>query len=519
MRISVISTLVCLCTSVVHAIPIATPVEGAVFELRDVVETMFQERFYPEQVEDFKGLIQKRGFELTVESLLTVFNDSGILWDILDQVAYYPDRILMIANYTGKLLKNFDIGSVFSTSLKLDLNYSAIYDSVADSGLVTSLLDGLLLDEEYRPVLVNLTSRILEGNKNLFLYLVQDIFKKSKRDEGLLEKRETSSLTTFVTNIISAALGSSLVGGIANDVVVALNNTGVAVDIVKRFIANEGYQNMTAQLVLDVINTGDITLGNSSINITSIASTALSNPTVIVGLVSSLLSGNIQLSGLGEYTDAIKDIVVDVQSQGVFKDLNEYVFSEIHTVTTPLIPTNQIVVARTTTSKRSATTTKTSANSNSTRTTSTRSGSTSSMDASASGSAAEVNSILALLRGSTTQIASSSSSTANLNAILSALRASTTTSTASSTDAIDSSVETGTDSSSAAAGLAEIMALLGQQSTTSAAAREQVVASVSSSAPASTSLQSGSNANHANGAIAKALVYTQAVLLGGLLLL
>lgn len=521
MRFSILSALACV-TTLVHAVPIAEPVDTGA-ELSAMVTEMFEERFFAEDIADFKGLFQKRDIherdlELTAESLLLLFNSSGIIWDVLDQVAYSPSRISFLANKTASLLSNVDLSSLGAAALSLTVNYSAIYSSVESSGLVSNLLDGILLDEDYRPVLVKLVSRVLEGNKNLFLYLVQDVFKKSKREmeKRGLEKR-SSTLETFVGNIVSAALGSSLVGGAANDIVVALNNTGVATYIVKELIANEGYQNMTAQLVLDVVRTGKLKASGISLNVTSIADKVLGKPTTIVALVTSLFSGKILISGLGKYATGVKAIVLDVQKKGVFKDLNQYVFSETHTVTTPLIATKNIVVAKTT----ATTTSKSKTTSKSTAKITEFSGSETSYDSSETGSldsAEQVASILALLGVSTTVLTTksktktktSTSSTFDLAALLSAEASATDTAVASATDS-------GSDTTSSA-NLAAILALLGDLLATSANAKEvkEAVSTSASSSAAATSSKSGSNANRNVG---KAFMYTQAVIVGGLLLL
>lgn len=387
-----LTTLTCALGAAAY--PLAAPqrVDLRAVDVRAELKEMVLERFEPHEVRDLGRLYNKRdGLESSIELLLRTVNRSGIIWDVLDLVAYLPSRIQAIANLTVGLLSHTNLtqDAQYLAPVTNALNYSAIFLAVQLLGIVTNLLDGILLDESYRPVLVNLVSRILEGNKNLFLYVVQVVFKKSKRDtlaDGLdesfdvrdyldnyiddyvearalgisardLAKRE-SSLATFITNILLSVLSSSLVGNIAKDTLVALNNTNFLTYTVKRFIANEGYQNFTAQLIVDIARTGNSGSGLivKGINITAIADKVLSKPSVLVGAVSSLLSGKINLLGLGKYADSIKLIVQGVENKGVFADLNDYVFSESHTVTTPLIPTNDIVVPRTTSTRAARTT-------------------------------------------------------------------------------------------------------------------------------------------------------------------
>lgn len=438
MKFAFVSTLLCIFLAVTLASPIATPV-GDEFDLSFLEETI-EARLDPHEYEALSHFIQKRdnGFENTFESLLNIVNDSGIIWAVMDQIAYYPNRIEFIANTTAGLIGGTelsDIGDLLS-GLNLDLldvNVSAIVKAVGDSGVVQSLLDGILLDEDYRPHLVNLVSRVLRSLKNLFLWLVEDVFgnDKNKRDES-------SGLETFVSNMLSTILSSTLVANVAEDFLTALNNTQFLTYNVKYFLANEGYQNMTAQLFIDVMNTGAVSLNGTSLNITSLTESLLSKPEVISGAVGFLLSGNLNLGGLGKYTDAIGEIVKGVEKEGTFAELNEYVFSESHTVSKPLLYTGQVVVPRTasftlggiggfnnaskTTSGSSKTSGSTRASSSPTITSASNTGNSSdftyntSDDLNELESAAEVESILSLLNASPASETNSASSSSRSSA-------------------------------------------------------------------------------------------------------
>lgn len=508
------------------AAPLAIPDDSTKFEIKREFHQLLEARFLPEQVEDFHNLMAKRDTELTIASLLDLFNSSGILWALLDQVAYSPTRIEWLANTTANLIGGFNSSDLMmSSSLvsNLNLNYTGIYDSVMDSGVVSSLLDGILLDDDYRPVLVNLTSRVLEGNKNLFLYLVQDIFKKknTKRD---LEKRATSTLETFVGNIISSALGSQLVANVASDVLVALNQTQFLTYTVKRFIADEGYQNMTAQLVLDIMRTNKVKVDGKTFNITNLAEKALSKPQVIVGLVSNLLSGQISVAGLGKYNDALTEIVQDVEDKGVFADLNNYVFSETNTVSTPLLPTGNIVVPRTT---RTATATTTSFRNSTTTDGLLALGNQQSAD--------EVALILSELgySGSTTSSRRSSSSSRRTVAASTADASETDTNLSQLLNEL-SSFQAGTASPTETAAETESTAAQDTETITLATSLSSggggildILASLTNNREAvNRESNSTSSSSSANGAVAgstaynsKLLVYVQAFLVGGVLLL
>ncbi|SGZ56282.1 CIC11C00000005528 [Sungouiella intermedia] len=527
MRFSVLPAVVFGLTSVVHAFPIATPVEDGKFELINEVRNMVEARFADD--EDFNNVIQKRDTEQTMEYVLDLVNSSGIIFDVLDFVAYSPLRIQKLANLTSSAVGNINTSALTSmgsspavSAITKALNISLIYNDVMDSGVVTSLLDGILLDESYRPVLVNLTTRVLgsQFSKNMFLYLVQDIFKALKRDEVDVQKRDTSSLENFVGNIVASALGSDLVRGIAGDLLTALNNTQILTTTLKTLIANEGYQNFTAQFVVDLIRT-NITIDYQSVNLTKYADQLLSDPSTVLKLTSLLMSGQVDLSGAGKYADALKSIITDVEDEGVFANLNKYVFSESHTVTRPLVPTNDIVVAKTAGSNTKTLTTvtssRTTAASNSTRSGSRTSGSAASGD---SQSASEVASILSLLRGTISSVASSVESSVSSSRSSTSRRSVTATTSSFDFDALLSEMnasETETETETTATGNdSGLLALLAAISNSQ---NKAVVASTSTGSSSTSLLLSAANAAQPNNFVTKFLVYTQALLLGGVLLL
>lgn len=344
MKLSTILLFLFISTRLTQAVSL--PQLNDIADPMPLIDQLIDKRFQPEEKEQIYNMFQKRDTTLTISSLLNALNRSQIIFSALDLVAYSPKRIAFVANSTSKLVGDVNITALTLSNLKLDLNYTRIYDGLIESGVVSSLLRGILLDESYRPVLVKLINRLLEGNKNLFNYVVKNLFKKSKRDEIFSKRDYKGTLESFVAGILSAALNSDFVGGIALDTLTALNETQFLTYTVKEFIANEGYQNMTAQLVLDMVNSGNIKINTNAVNITSILNKALSKPAVVLSIVSNVLSGNLQLPALGEYASAVKAILLDVQSSGTFADLNQYVFSESHAVTMPIVPTNQIVVPK-----------------------------------------------------------------------------------------------------------------------------------------------------------------------------
>lgn len=292
---------------------------------------------------DFHALLKRDDTSLLITLAILAFNKSGLLWTVLDQVADSPSTISYVANLSASaaLLLLPKLGDI-SLSLILGIaqagSNSTLVKSLKDSGLLTSVLDGVLLDDSYRPVLVNLTYRVVEGIKPELLYVFNDVLRAE------LKKRDSAysgSLQSFVGNALSSVLNLPAVGAISGDLFNALNDTGVAVYTVKRAIADESYQDMVFELVLDVVNSGKVNIDLSSINVTSLLAPILADPSSITDLAKQLLSGSGSSSSsgsglginLGKYELALRGIVNGLESKGLFADLNSYIFSSSATAT------------------------------------------------------------------------------------------------------------------------------------------------------------------------------------------
>lgn len=270
------------------------------------------------------------------ETLILALNNSGLIFLLLDAFADNPTRVQSLVNFTtgalsGSSSLNLSLSSAQISKLLGALNGTQLLSIIEDSGIITSVLDGFLLDVDYRPVLVNLTYRILDSNKNLLLYLFESVFAKSSK-RNLLERRASysGSLEDFIINIVADVAGSSIVTSVINDTVVGLNDTGVLVYTLKRIVANVSYQNATALLIDDVIASGALSGFNiSSYNITGLITSALSNPAGISSLIGTVLSGNSTgalLAVFDRYSGALLALLSDLEATGIFEELNNYIF-------------------------------------------------------------------------------------------------------------------------------------------------------------------------------------------------
>lgn len=280
--------------------------------------------------------------EEAAAGVIQSINDTNIIWTLLDAVVDNPGIVSVALNLlTGPLNSN-------SSSGGLNLNLTTIIDAVdvedvlnalIGSGLVTSLLDALLLDEDFRPTIVDIIYRAVEANigtvKNLLntLLVKRDLITDSKRgvvDSDSLQlfarAENTGSLGNFISNVVAQVLSSPTIGGIANDTVYALNDTGVAVYVVKRFLSTPKYVNATGALIGNLAGGINFTEIWDGLNFTALIANSgdLLNSNVIANVI---LGDPLTLvSEFGVYAGAVSDIIGDLEDKGLFVDLNNEIF-------------------------------------------------------------------------------------------------------------------------------------------------------------------------------------------------
>lgn len=381
-------TFIFLLIPLVYSLPAASPKSGTDFDFNQEIEQFVEKTFNQDdpasvaaaaslqeflidvfnyddnknqeekEEEEALKVFEKRdaSTEQTIEGVLVAVNNSGVIWNLLDSIANDPSRIEYIGNLTSSFLKNYNITLniadliLESSSLTENLNITGLLSAVENSGLITSLLDGILLDENFRPRLVDLIDRLVLSQKDVLLYIFAGVL--SKRDfiidsnlVNVLLKRATNddpysgSLGSFLNNAASTILSSSLVSNAAADVLNALNDTGFLVYATKRFLSSDAYVNMTVALVNDIVSSSSVTIDTSGLNLTELVTSALGNPKEIAALVGALLSGDSsaqtsQLSNiLGKYSGALSQILQDLEKKGLFAELNSYIFGDSTTKT------------------------------------------------------------------------------------------------------------------------------------------------------------------------------------------
>lgn len=286
--------------------------------------------------------LQARSLETTIEGAIRLLNSSGIIWSTLDYAVDHPRLIELVGNTTANIINGASDSSLLSKILGFainavkDVNASALILLVEKSGLVTSVLDGLLLDDSFRPNISRIIYQAVESNLAIITLIGRDILKpqNSKRfidEDNYLSVRKdgTSSggLFSFIGNLVGGLLNSQFVYDGLNDTLVALNDTGFVVYTLQRFLSNSAYVNATGDLIKDVIKNTHVTL---NLNVTKIVESALANPTELTSLVGDLLSGNAPnvVGGLKRYVPGIKAIIKDLENMGMFVDLNHALFPQ-----------------------------------------------------------------------------------------------------------------------------------------------------------------------------------------------
>ncbi|KAI5958291.1 hypothetical protein KGF57_002646 [Candida theae] len=195
-------TLFCLFTSLVQCVPTSLIAQGPELSIKEELDQLVESRLdsndaslYHELIEMFsdEDLLYKRddnndqNLQNTINYVIETLNSSGIIWDLLDTIADNPSRVDYLTNLTSSLLGGMNItinvadilnGNSPMSSLTKYVNVTAIYDAVMNSGLVTSLADGLLLDSNFRPRLADIVNRVVWSQRDLLLYIFSTVFQK-----------------------------------------------------------------------------------------------------------------------------------------------------------------------------------------------------------------------------------------------------------------------------------------------------------------------------------------------------
>lgn len=243
-----------------------------------VVETR-QEKTLDDLFEDFMKLadhhLDKRSDDSKVdqlESLILQVNESGIIMDVLNQIADSKTQQNTLVNLTTNMIKNG--GSSFD-GIKIDFNITELLDATISSGIINSTLDGLLLNDQNREIIGDRTGHVLSkyayvskiladignGQEPTVEYIadtVQNFKTKNPKYQYMNEGKQvvlstrddySGSAQSFLNNLLNTIVSSKLVSGSIEDFLVALNRSGVAVSIAMEVVETPKITEMATYII------------------------------------------------------------------------------------------------------------------------------------------------------------------------------------------------------------------------------------------------------------------------------
>lgn len=253
---------------ILTCMPLMTGLTQAITPNSEVYEVSSKEERSLEDIyEDFllivNSHVNKRSDSSRVdqlEQILIKVNESGIIMDVLNEIAGSKAEQNTLVNLTTDMIKN---GGGSFDGFQIDLNKTNILDAVKKSGIINSTLDGLLLNDQNREILGDRTGHVLSkyayvskilsdlgnGQKLTVDYIADTVkhFKtKNPKYQYMNEGKQvilgaradeySGSAQTFFNNLINTVVSSDLVAGSAEDFLIALNRTGIAVSIAMQVV-------------------------------------------------------------------------------------------------------------------------------------------------------------------------------------------------------------------------------------------------------------------------------------------
>ena len=93
-----------------------------------------------------------------LEQILLKVNESGIIMDVLNEIAGSKAEQNTLVNMTTDMIKN---GGGSFDGIQIEFNKTNILNAVKSSGIINSTLDGLLLNDQNREILADRTGHVL----------------------------------------------------------------------------------------------------------------------------------------------------------------------------------------------------------------------------------------------------------------------------------------------------------------------------------------------------------------------
>lgn len=221
-----------------------------------------------------------------IEQIIHQVNDTGIITTVLDGLAASNSLQETIVNAAAGFIRN---GSNPLAGYNISLNVSDVIQKVNHSGLIQLTLNDLVVNDNNRNYLADRAGEFL--SKEIWVSVIlRDIgnghklsakwiadtarnFKPYRRDQNkkqtvLKATSDTSSSSSsgddqyagsaqkFFNNFINAALDSDLVNESLDDILKALNNTGIISSVVLQVLHDDAILQMAGNIILKLYDTG-----------------------------------------------------------------------------------------------------------------------------------------------------------------------------------------------------------------------------------------------------------------------
>lgn len=217
-----------------------------------------------------------------LQSVLLSLNNSGVVIQVLHQIADSPQEMNTLSNYIFQVLVSLLTGKAIK-GLNVTVNATQIVDAVTQSGIILDTLSTLLLDDQQLAKFAANVGETLVNNTwipeavytfgNTGHLSFQTIFNLARnsysKDPGFngttytplqLLKRDGNqyegSLQSFLNNLIGSGLTSSLFLDSLENILVAVKNSGVIVPLVQTAVADHKIQYMAGFIANKLYNYG-----------------------------------------------------------------------------------------------------------------------------------------------------------------------------------------------------------------------------------------------------------------------
>lgn len=230
---------------------------------------------------DELDIFKRDALESTLQQLIESLNRSGVIMDILHEIADSPEQMNTLSNWIFQFLVRVKASTTLN-SLDVLINITELKSAVMESGLIQSTFLGMLLDETQRNLLADNLGEVLVNYSwigevlknvgqsgqisfNMIFNIVRDYKSKDPGFNGTsylkLRKRGNNtdysgSLQAFLNNIAGSALSSQLASSSLGSILSAVNNSGVVISTLQASLGDQKILTMVGFIANKIYNFG-----------------------------------------------------------------------------------------------------------------------------------------------------------------------------------------------------------------------------------------------------------------------